>query len=332
MTDLEISTTYVCCDLCGFDDQRVLYTKRDHITGEDFTLVECSCGMAFVNPMPTDESIPRLYPQDYLKDKPESHALYEAMLKLLPDLNSGRLLDIGCGRGDFIARACAAGWHVEGVDLFRWEHAKPVLIHVGNLLTIELPENCYDVITAWALLEHLPRPSLYFKRISSLLKDNGLFLFTVPNFAAPGMKTSCTEDVPRHLQLFSEKSVHRHLSAVGLAVQKIYHNDMLYTCYPFGLVRHVFYLLGGRREKRCYKYENKAVALLKNRQFKGNARRWLKEVAATLGPKDMVVDFMDLTVGVVLASISKLIRNYGVMTVVCRKEGQKKSNPNEEDC
>ena len=332
MAHSKISTRYVSCDLCGSEDQRVLYTKTDVITGQDFTLVECGCGMAFVNPMPTDESIPGLYPPDYLKDKHESHTLYDRMLELLPAASSGRLLDIGCGQGDFIARAQAMGWRVEGVDLLRWNDPQPVPIHVGDFLAMELPEDHFDVVTAWALLEHVPRPSLFFRKISRLLKHEGVFIFTVPNFAAPGMKTSCTEDVPRHLQLFSEKSVRRHLSAVGLELLATYHTDRLYTSYPFGLVRHALYRLGGRRETLCSKYENKAVSLLKNRQFKGNARMWLKEVAAALGPKDMAIDLVDLVVGVAVANISKLMKNYGVMTVISRKSRQKKSNPYEEDC
>jgi len=332
MSPQKIPTKHVRCDLCGSEDQTVLYIKTDHITGEDFTLVECSCGMAFVNPMPTEEAIPSLYPEDYLKDKPHSNTLYDAMLRLLPSPASGTLLDVGCGRGDFISRARDAGWEVEGVDLLAWERATALPIRVGDFLTMDLPEDYYDVVTAWAILEHVPRPSLFFKRISRLLKDNGTFLFTVPNFTALGMKTSCTEDIPRHLSLFSKKSVFKHLSDAGLEVQKIYHSDILYTCYPFGLVRYALALLNGRREIHCGAYENRAVRLLKNRQFRGNAWAWLKEVSKTLGPKDMALDFVDLVVGVALAHVSKLLRDYGVMTVASTKAGQKKSNPYEEDC
>ncbi len=327
MPDRAIPTRYVPCDLCGSRDQRTLFIKRDHVTAEEFTLVECACGMAFVNPMPTDEAIKRLYPEDYLKDKPHSQALYKAMLELLPHPSTGRLLDVGCGRGDFIAMARDAGWQVEGVDLLAWGNPAALPIHVGDFITMELPARHYDVITAWALLEHTPRPSLFFQKISHLLKDDGKFLFTAPNFAAPGMRKSCTEDIPRHLSLFSEKSVRRHLHVVGLEVEKMYHNDRLYTSYPFGLVRYALRVLIGRREIRCSAYENRAIRLLKSRQFKGNAAAWLKEATATLGLKDLAVDCIDLFVGVLLARISQIMGNYGVMTVASRKSGQKKSNP-----
>ncbi len=319
MSHQKIPTKIVPCDLCGSEDQRLLFTKTDHITGEDFNLVECPCGMAFVNPMPVDEAIPRLYAQDYLKDKPHSHSLYDAMLRLLPRSSKGRLLDIGCGRGDFILRARESGWMVEGIDLIEWVHHADLPIRVGDFLEMEFPDDCYDVITAWAILEHLPRPSLFFKRISHFLSNRGTFLFTVPNFTALGMKKSCTEDIPRHLSLFSQKSVFRHVSAVGLKVVKIYHNARLYTCYPFGLVRYALSRLKGQHGIRCSEYDNRAVRLLQHRQFRGNAWPWFKEVATTLGPKDVTLDLFDLVLGVTLSQVSKLVRNYGVLTVVSTK-------------
>ena len=332
MLSEEIPTEHVACDLCGSKEQRVLHIKRDYVTGQNVTLVECSCGMAFVNPMPTVEAIPRLYPEEYLKDKPLSHSLYKEMLKLLPRHPSGSLLDIGCGRGDFIARASEAGWKAEGVDLIAWENPSDLSIRVGDFPTMDFPQDHYDVITAWAVLEHVRSPSLFFQKISRLLKHDGVFLFTAPNFEALGMRTSCTEDIPQHLSLFSKRSVFRHLSNVGLEARKIYHTDKLYTCYPFGLFRYAISRLNGREEIRCSAYDNLAVRLLQNRQFKGHARTWLKQVVTILGPKDLALDFVDIFIGLVLAEVSKLVRNYGVMTVVAGKPRQKKSNPNEEDC
>ena len=100
-----IATEYMSCDLCGSNDQILMYSKIDSITGREYHVVECSCGMAFVNPMPTEASIPALYPEDYLKDKNDLSSLYGRMLELLPQCKGGKLLDIGCGRGDFIRHA-----------------------------------------------------------------------------------------------------------------------------------------------------------------------------------------------------------------------------------
>lgn len=326
-----ISCQIVACDLCGAEDQVLLYSKIDAVTGKEFHLVECSCGMAFVNPMPSAESVPLLYPGDYLKDKHGMGQLYGRMMELLPKGDGKKLLDIGCGRGDFIHYAAQRGWDAQGVDLLRWDAPHSVSIRVGDFVAMDLPEESYDVITAWALLEHVRRPSAFFKKVSRLLKDDGRFVFVVSNFAAPGMRRSCTEDIPRHLQLFTPKAVESYLNTYGMKSVAVYHNDRIYSCYPFGLLRHS---LPGRvgNDKRCATFQNRSVALLRNRQIRGNARAWLSEVFKTIGLVDIALDAVDLALGVALATYSKIIGNYGVLTVVAGSNRQKKSNPYEEDC
>jgi SAM-dependent methyltransferase len=325
MASETISTEYVSCDLCGSSDQVLLYSKIDPVTRKEFHLVECSCGMAFVNPMPTAQSIPMLYPADYLRDKTDLASLYGRMMRYLP-VEHGKLLDIGCGRGDFINYASKEGWDAEGVDLMDWGTPHAVPIRVGDFLTMDFQGRNYDAITAWALLEHVRAPSAFFKQASRLLKDNGLFIFVVPNYGAPGMKHCCTEDVPRHLWLFTPRAVEKYLERYGLEARAVYHNDALYTAYPFGLVRYGLQRLW-KRTAHCSSYQNRSVALLRNRQIKGNASAWLGEVLRSVGPVDVALDLIDLALGVLLAKASKLIGNYGVTTVVAGRIRQKKSNP-----
>lgn len=320
-----IATEFVKCDLCGSEDQDLLYTRLDPITGQEFHLVECRCGMAFVNPMPLDQSIPALYPGDYLKDKHDMTPMYKRMMDLLPKGGRGALLDIGCGRGDFIRHAAGYGWKVEGVDLLAWDAPGDIAIHVGDFIQMDLPEHHYDVITAWAILEHVRAPSAFFAKISTLLKDTGKLVFLAPNFGAPGMRRSCTEDIPRHLHLFTPRSARAHLSRVGMEAQAIYHRSNIYTAYPFGLVRY-YGLRALHRETSCSRYQNRSVALLRNRQIKGNLRAWLQEVVTSVGPVDLFLDALDLGVGAALAGISRTLKNYGVITVVAGLQA-KKSNP-----
>lgn len=310
-----IITEFVKCDLCGSEDQELLYTRLDPVTGREFHLVECACGMAFVNPMPDEEAIPALYPDDYLKDKPDMTPMYRRMMQFLPRSRNGRLLDIGCGRGDFIRHAAGYGWEVEGADLLAWDAAQDVPIHVGDFTEMDLPERHYDVITAWAIIEHVRKPSAFFAKISQLLKEEGRFVFLVPNFGALGMRRSCTEDIPRHLHLFTPKSVRAYLKRFGMEAHAIFHSNAIYTAYPFGLLRY-YALRSLDRAGACSRYENRSVALLRNRQIKGNLKVWLEEVLAAVGPADLAVDVLDLGLGVVLAAVSRVMRNYGVITVV----------------
>ncbi len=181
-----IVTEYVSCDLCGSEEHTFLYSKWDPVTRKEYNLVECRCGMAFVNPMPTVESIPFLYPPDYLKDKRAFARLYSRMMKLLPNISGGRLLDIGCGQGDFISRASQEGWFVEGVDLMAWDNPDLLPIKIGDFLEMDLPWESYDVLTAWALLEHVRRPSAFFRKVVRLLKKDGKVYIRGSEFQSSG--------------------------------------------------------------------------------------------------------------------------------------------------
>lgn len=315
----EIRAEYVPCDLCGSLDHDLLYTKTDPITRLDFHLVMCRCGMAFVNPMPQEDSIPLLYPTSYLEGKEAREDKYHKMLGLLPEKPTGKLLDIGCGKGDFIYSAARIGWDVEGVDVIDWGSPYPVPVRIGNFLAMDFVPASYDVVTAWAVLEHVRHPSLFLEKIAGLLKPDGRFIFVVPNVAAPGMKHSCAEDVPRHLWLFSPEAVTQFLERSGMEARAILHDGKIYQAYPFGLLRYAMRRIV-RRETSCESFKNKSVALLRNRQLAGNLRSWMLEVLRTVGPVDLVLDVLDLAFGVSLAVLSRLIGNYGVITVLAGKK------------
>lgn len=325
----EIIVEYVRCDLCGSDDHTVLFSRTDPVTGMDFNLVRCRCGMAFVNPMPAEESIPLIYPRDYLKDKRDLQGLYARMAALLPSVPGGKLLDVGSGRGDFVHYASLRGWDAEGADLLAWDDAQDVPIRVGDFLEMDIPERAYDAVTAWALLEHVRRPSAFFRKIASLLKEDGKFIFVVPNVSAWGMRQNCAEDIPRHLWLFTPNAVEAYLRQAEMVPEVMLHDDAIYTAYPFGLLRYSLYRTW-KRETRCSRYGNRSVAVLRNRQIRGNLRQWLAEVIRHVGPLDLVLDAADMALGVILAKLSKLVGNYGVMTVIARPgpvPDKKKSNP-----
>ena len=316
---LPVTTEYVPCDLCGSTDHELLFSKIDPVTGHEFHLVHCSCGMALVNPMPTEESMPLWYPHDYHEHKELKSGMHHSMLRFIQVASGRKLLDIGCGRGDFIHLASQAGWDVCGVENVEWDSPFTVPVHVGDFLTMDFPERTYDVITAWAVLEHVRQPSKFFERVSKLLSDQGLFVFLVPNIAAPGMRVACAEDIPRHLWHFSPKAVREYLGKYGMRVASIAHNSAIYSAYPFGLLRYAFHRLG-KNDRKCIHYQNGAVALLRNRQLKGNLGIWLAEVRSRLTFWEMAIDAADLALGVAVAQVSKLIRNYGVITVTAERD------------
>ncbi|MFA6222850.1 MAG: class I SAM-dependent methyltransferase [Desulfomonilaceae bacterium] len=318
-----IKMEYTPCDLCGSMNHEIIYSKIDHVTGLEFHVVECECGMVFVNPMPSEECTRLLYPSDYLTEKPFLGSLFREMIRLLPPMQEGsrRLLDVGCGTGHFIKFASQVGWDAEGVDFADWGSSKnDVKIRLGNFPSMDYPGESYNVITSWAVLEHVRYPSLFFQKIGKLLDKDGAFIFTVPNVSAPGMKLSCDEDVPRHLWLFTPSTTKDYLLKYGMRVETILHNGKVYRSYPFGLLRYGWHVLFEKKDPVCSVYQNKSVALLRNRSVSVHYGDWVRDVLRTVSPLDIVVDGLDLGLGLMLANLSKWTKNYGVITVIARKQ------------
>jgi ubiquinone/menaquinone biosynthesis C-methylase UbiE len=100
---------------------------------------------------------------------------------------SGKLLDLGCGAGEPVARwFIDRNWLVEGIDYSRkmlelaGKYAPEMKVYYADMREIGLADHLYDGITAVYSLFHLPIPDQIkmFAKISRWLKPGGKFLFT----------------------------------------------------------------------------------------------------------------------------------------------------------
>src|SRR3989304_9860050 len=130
---------YVNCNLCGLDESRVLFRKKDKfcISQDEFHVVECRrCGLLYVNPRPAPEEMGRFYPETYswketleadsfltksvrgLEKGYRYHLLKNEASKALKNTgrNAGRVLDIGCGTGDRLDVWRSKGFEAYGVE------------------------------------------------------------------------------------------------------------------------------------------------------------------------------------------------------------------------
>jgi len=150
--------------------------------------------------------------------------------RVLPWQGEGRLLDVGCGSGSYLASMQALGWDVTGVDLFPEiaagvARSLGVSCHAGELTEVDLPAGSFDVISFWHVLEHLPDPGRILCRAVELLRPGGLLAIGVPVY-------DCREeelfggswlgyDVPRHLVTFSRSRLRSFLEDQGLKVESL---------------------------------------------------------------------------------------------------------------
>ncbi len=236
----------VTCDHCGSNDERVLFQGPDRLHGLPgrFRLVTCAkCGWIRQNPRPTLETIRAFYPGDYepfihpvddealLRRWDRRYGMIKRCRAIESYQKSGRLLDVGCATGNFLHEMRRrGGWDVFGVEPNREAAAYAVQrfghqVHVGTLTDAGFAQGSFDVITMWNVLEHLHHPWDDMLRVRDLLRDGGLFVFSVPNLEGIEARLYGPAwlgwDLPRHLYLFPRTDLAQSLAEIGMAVNEI---------------------------------------------------------------------------------------------------------------
>jgi|RhiMethySRZTD1v2_1073278.scaffolds.fasta_scaffold432698_2 SAM-dependent methyltransferase len=241
---------YVLCNLCGADDTRLLYQGRDRrlrIDDRLWNLVRCRrCSLGYLNPRPTAEESGRYYPAEYFISRGAMSRRYELEADYIPG-PPGDLLDIGAAGGDFLAVMRDRGWRVSGIEPWANENR-----HDLNIRLQRFPEDCdlepesFDVVTAWAVFEHLYDPLSAFKTAASLMRPGGCLIVQVPNLRSVDARYARLEDIPRHIYFFSPETLRRYATVSGLRVEAIHHTTDLHGGSGRGVLRRLLIrALGG---------------------------------------------------------------------------------------
>jgi SAM-dependent methyltransferase len=145
---------------------------------------------------------------------------------------SGRLLDVGSGFGFFLAEMKHRGWETVGVEISEkaMDYARNILgltIQPGPMEKADFPDNYFDAVTGFYVIEHLPRPMAFLKQCYRILKPGGLLLLRYPHTTPIknllhffGIKNRLY-DLPAHLSDFSPKIIQQCLEKIGFG--KFYH-------------------------------------------------------------------------------------------------------------
>ena len=111
-----------------------------------------------------------------------------AILRRHTTRKTGKLLDVGCASGLFLAEARRHGWSITGIEPSEtlYEKARDLLGPKVELQRTILEKTdfrpaSFDVITMWDVLEHVPDPLLCLKSCAKLLKPDGVLLLNVPD-------------------------------------------------------------------------------------------------------------------------------------------------------
>lgn len=152
------------------------------------------------------------------------------------------ILELGCGRGDFIAAFANAGMNVTAVDLadefpaeLRNSRKSQREIFYGgiNLESDILPfeNDSFDVVFSKSVLEHLQNPEHYIKESKRVLKSGGILILMVPDWQS----TQCIfYDDYTHVHPYTKVGVEDLLKIFNfknLTVEKFYQLPIVWK-YP----------------------------------------------------------------------------------------------------
>jgi SAM-dependent methyltransferase len=195
------------CPICQGPAQPAFQSRVWRISpdGRSFSYLACrACQFLFCEPLPTAEELSRYYAAEFdyrwydrrrLLKRIQGDHRWRQVRRTIESLTStgGRLLDIGCGEGWFIAAARRSGWRVAGIELAAApvSRARRMGLDVvqGAIQALPPPRQHYDAIALWHSLEHMPDPHQALAWVRAALRPDGVTLIAVPNINSRGTAT-----------------------------------------------------------------------------------------------------------------------------------------------
>jgi 2-polyprenyl-3-methyl-5-hydroxy-6-metoxy-1,4-benzoquinol methylase len=234
------------CPVCGNNIFNPFLKVKDHfLSQEEFSIQECdSCSFRFVNPRPGKSDIGRYYQSDkYISHDAEKSDLLSRLYKLARIISirgkfrivkkfcmGGKILDIGCGTGEFLNYCRIKGFEVAGVEpndkARAYAQSKNLIIACKQLELLSGMNGMINCITMWHVLEHIHDLNELIMLIKQLLAPNGVLIVAVPNSnswdAAYYKHFWAAYDIPRHIYHFTKGTMQGLASRTGLEVRKIF--------------------------------------------------------------------------------------------------------------
>lgn len=225
------------CPICGGTRLSQYLQARDHhISHQTFTLQRCEgCNLIVTSPRPAADQLMDYYAsEDYVSHTSRATNLLNQAYLLARKftlrrkvelvsrfVSAGRILDFGCGTGEFLQQAKKANWEIYGVE----PAANARHIAQQKLANIHpdiraIPGQSMHVITLWHVLEHLPDLNDNLDQLTGRLSEAGTIFIAVPNVNSYDSLHYRHDwaglDVPRHLWHFNQTNMKRLLNKHGL--------------------------------------------------------------------------------------------------------------------
>ena len=212
------------CNACG---------GKDLVTGfsaGQFLIKACkSCGLKVATPIPTEHQLQEYYAKSYSYSIMPIEECTVVETRLLDEIAalkpSGKLLEIGCGKGFLLRAAKQIGFSAQGVELSptsaeaaRKNAGVPVFCGTTEEYLQTGKSHMFDVVIARHCIEHLRDPRATLCKIGEMLAPGGMIAIVVPNSSSLASRLfgrywewMCP---PAHLFHFSPKSLNALLASL----------------------------------------------------------------------------------------------------------------------
>ena len=178
------------CRLCGAPGHTQIAVSKG-----DTKLVKCkACGVGFVDPPPSPAFVATHFKEHYINDELRLEQVYgelrkEALTLIAAEVqrrrDGGKILDVGCAGGYFLDRYFrSTRWQKFGVEPSRYAVRRAlernIQTYEGEVLSVDLPPQCFDVITVAGVLPYFRDPRQELHILRRALKPDGLLLLELP--------------------------------------------------------------------------------------------------------------------------------------------------------
>ena len=207
-----------------------------------YSVHDCDrCGLGLIAPRPRRENIATLYEESYPPWRAPTglaslfaEAKAYVVARVPPygrhrSRGSGRMLDVGLGRGD-VARAFArSGWETHGLDMSSMAvdvaRSRGIDARLGTFDDPPWPSGSFDLLVLSHVLEHVADPVQELRRARKLVRGGGSVIVAVPGWDCWQRRVfrNCWAhtDLPRHLQHFTVPALNHAARAAGFSGARV---------------------------------------------------------------------------------------------------------------
>ena len=225
----------ITCPVCGGNQYNNVVSTVDYsTTKESFDVVQCSaCTHLYTSPRIIETSIAPYYDNpNYISHTNDQATFFSKVYQQLRKLNlsrktsyvtsvtprESRVLDYGCGTGQFLEALSTNYFRPEGVEInpaAREKASKFGKVHAS----IETVKPGVQTISMWHVMEHVYDPKTLLNEFKSRLNPGGHILIAVPNPESHDAKHYgkhwAAWDVPIHVHHFTKQSMVKMMEDAG---------------------------------------------------------------------------------------------------------------------